>query len=147
MTDEEDPGPLAQKLRKLWQATVNPQTGKPYSYEAIAKSICEAHDDPRAISASYIGRLMNSRRDDPGVKRLGLLAEWFGVPLSHLLDAEQWTDEDLELLLAARRSPQIRSIAFRAEKLSDSSRAAVEAILKHMEAADDRLQSRDDAET
>lgn len=145
---EEDPGLLAHKLRRLRAATINPETGKPFSYEAIARSICESQGDPRAISGSYIWQLTNSRKDDPGVKKLGMLAEFFGVSPSYLIDGEQWAhlEPDIELLQALR-NPKIRSIAFRASSASDSSLNAVDALLKHIEDAERGLQGGSDNES
>jgi len=144
--EKEEPGPLAQKLRKLWETKIDPRTGRPYSFSQIARAICEKHNDPDAITGNYIGRLMNpDRRIEPSMTKLRMLADFFDVPLSHLVDAEQWSDEDLNLLLVARRSPAIRSIAFRASELSEESLAAFESILKHMEAADQQLRAQDDS--
>lgn len=111
---------LAWKLNRLF-ATIHPVSRGEYSPEEVARAINEAPGDT-TISAAYIYLLRNGRRDNPGLKHLHALADFFGVSPSYFFDDAAAVDIERQLdLLAAFRDGRIRRLATRAGALSPKS--------------------------
>ena len=128
MSDHEaTPSSLAGKLDRLFQ-TVHPADRAEYTYEEVANAIRE---NGTMISHTYVWQLRKGLRDNPTVKHLDGLAQFFGVPKSYFLDEDTAEiDAQLQLLAALREAP-VRSIALRAAELSPSGLAAIGAMIEH----------------
>lgn len=106
---------LAGKLNHLF-ATVVPAGRGPFSTEEAARSITAAGIP---ISGSYIWLLRKGQRDNPTLRHLVALGEFFGVPPAYFFDDEVTTRVDAQLRLAtALRDSRVRNLALRAEGLS-----------------------------
>jgi len=123
-------GVLAGRLDHLI-ATAHPAGRGPYSLREIADAI-NSDAGTSLISAAYISQLRTGQRTEPSHSRLTALARFFGVGIDYFSD--QATAEDasqqLEVLLALR-DHGVRTVALRAAGLSESSLAAVRAVIEN----------------
>jgi len=118
---------LAEKLDRLFQ-TVHPADGE-YTHEEVASAIREAGGP--TISATYLWQLRKGLRDNPTMRHLEALSEFFGVPPAYFFDDEVSARIDVELsLLASLRDAKVRQVALRASGLSAES---IEAIVDMIE--------------
>jgi transcriptional regulator with XRE-family HTH domain len=119
---------LAEKLEHLFK-TVHPASRGEYSFEEVAASIRERGGP--TISASYIWQLRRGLRDNPTVKHLEALADFFGVSAAYFLDDEAAERIEAELtMLAALRDSSVRRVAMRSQGLSRRSLAAISEIVE-----------------
>ncbi|MEJ5869379.1 transcriptional regulator [Pseudokineococcus sp. 5B2Z-1] len=121
MADDEQqarPKTLAEKIDRLFK-TVR-RSGEPEAtYREVANTIVARGG---AISASYIWQLRTGVKDNPTMKHLQALADYFQVSPAYFLDDEEAARIDSELeLLAAMRDADVRAISLRASELSPSS--------------------------
>ncbi|MEV0373306.1 helix-turn-helix domain-containing protein [Streptomyces sp. NPDC050636] len=120
MSGTADPaGPsLADKINHLFR-TVMPAGRGSYSTEEAAQAI-SAHG--ASISGSYIWLLRKGQRDNPTLRHLAALAEFFGVPPAYFFDDDVTARVNTQLELAtALRNTRVRSLALRADGLSPAS--------------------------
>jgi len=73
---------LAEKIDRLFQ-TVHPADGE-YTHEEVASAIREAGGP--TISGSYLWQLRKGVRDNPTMRHLEALSEFFGVPPAYFFD-------------------------------------------------------------
>lgn len=126
---------LAYKLNCLF-ARVTGRDGREYSNEHVASAIRDASDV--TISQSYIWQLRKSKKDNPTLKHLQALADFFGVPAAYFFDDEV-TDRVSAQLAALEAERQRRAVnadreearlmAMRAGELSDERRKQVMDLL------------------
>lgn len=126
---------LARKLNHLF-ASVHPRGGREYSNEHVAAEI--GHASGVTISQSYIWQLRKGKKDNPTLKHLQALADFFGVPAAYFFDHEVTArvNQQLETLIAeqARRDAnaaheQATLMAMRAGELSPERRRQVMELL------------------
>jgi transcriptional regulator with XRE-family HTH domain len=118
---------LAEKIDRLFQ-TVHPADGE-YTHEEVASAIREAGGP--TISGSYLWQLRKGVRDNPTMRHLEALSEFFGVPPAYFFDDDVTARIDAELsLLASLRDSSVRQVALRASGLSAES---IEAIVEMIE--------------
>ena len=118
---------LASKIDHLFEI-VRPAKGE-YTHEQVAKAI-EDRGGP-TISASYLWQLRKGLRDNPTMKHLEALADFFGVPAAYFFDDAQAERIDAELaLLASLRDSQVRQVALRASGLSDQTLKAIAEMIE-----------------
>ena len=124
-------GVLAERL-DLLIATVHPAGRGPYTLREIASAI-NAGAGTSLISAAYISQLRTGQRTEPSHSRLVALARFFGVDTGYF-SAEVTAEEATRQLevLAALRDDAVRSVALRAAGLSESSLAAVRAVIEQV---------------
>lgn len=117
---------LAEKIDRLFKA-VHPAEGE-YTHEEVATAIREAGGP--TISATYLWQLRKGVRNNPTLRHLEALSEFFGVPPAYFFDDEVSARIDAELsLLASFRDVSVRQVALRASGLSaESIQAIVEMI-------------------
>src|SRR5690349_178372 len=98
MDHDGTPRTLAEKLDRLFRI-VRPKARDEYTYEEVASAIRERGV---MISHTYIWQLRKGARDNPTLRHLEALAEFFGVSPSYFFDeaASRRIDEQLELLVA-----------------------------------------------
>jgi len=123
-------GVLAERL-DLLIATVHPAGRGPYTLREIASAI-NADAGTSLISAAYISQLRTGQRTEPSHSRLAALARFFGVDTGYFSGEVTTGEASLQLeVLAALRDDAVRSVALRAAGLSESSLAAVRAVIEN----------------
>jgi len=120
MADRGDPAgnTLADKLNHLFRTVVPPGRG-PYGSEEVAQAITA---NGVSISGSYIWLLRKGQRDNPTLRHLQALADFFGVPAAYFFDDKVAADVDADLaLLVALKDTGVQGVALRAAGLSPKS--------------------------
>jgi transcriptional regulator with XRE-family HTH domain len=124
---------LADKLNHLF-ATMTTPTGHELSNEHVASAI-GVHADV-TISQSYIWQLRKGKKDNPTLKHLQALADFFGVPVAYFFDDDVTgrIEEQLATLAAERaklreEGSQVKLMAMRAGELSPQRRHQVMELL------------------
>lgn len=124
---------LADKLNHLF-ASVKPQAGYEFSNEHVARSIGDRSGV--TISQSYIWQLRKGKKDNPTLRHLQALADFFGVPAAYFFDDDvtDRIEEQLKVLMAAQAAlneegSQARLMAMRAGELSPARRRQVMELL------------------
>lgn len=121
---------LAEKLDRLFR-TMHPRHRGEYSYKEVADAIA-ASGGP-TISATYLWELRTGRKDNPTVRHVEALAQFFGVPPAYFLDEEVAGQIDTELeLLRALRDASVRHMALRATGLSPASLGAITEMIERV---------------
>jgi transcriptional regulator with XRE-family HTH domain len=121
---------LAERLNHLF-ATVHPAGRRPYTLREVADAI-NAEAGSTIISVSYLSQLRAGQRTEPSHSRLRAIARFFGVDVDYFSGDVPADDADLQAeFLAAMRDAGVRSIALRAHGLSESSLAAVRAVIEN----------------
>lgn len=124
------PRSLAEKLNHLF-AQVRARNGSEYSNEHVASEIAKSGE---TISQSYIWQLRKSKKDNPTVKHVQALADFFGVPAAYFFDDEvaDRVDGQLAEIRAERArlneiagSSDVQLMAMRAGELSPQGRKQV----------------------
>ena len=125
---------LAQRLDHLFDAVRRPD-GQEYTNEQVANAVTAKGV---AISQSYIWQLRKQKKDNPTLKHLQALADFFGVPPAYFFDdaVAGQINEQIEALRAeqARLSEaaggnDARLMAMRAGELSADRRRQVMELL------------------
>jgi transcriptional regulator with XRE-family HTH domain len=134
---------IAERLEHLF-TTVHPPGRGPYSLREVAEAI-NTEAGTSLISAAYLSQLRTGQRTEPSHSRLSAIARFFGVDIQYFTDDQTAIEIDDQLeLLAAMRDTGVRAIALRAAGLSETSLAAVQAVIENAR----RLEHLDDpAET
>jgi transcriptional regulator with XRE-family HTH domain len=123
-------GVLAERL-DLLIATVHPAGRGPYTLREIASAI-NAEAGASLISAAYISQLRTGQRTEPSHSRLAALARFFGVETGYFTGEVTTGEASRQLeIQAALRDDAVRSVALRAAGLSESSLAAVRAVIEN----------------
>jgi transcriptional regulator with XRE-family HTH domain len=121
---------LAERLNHLF-ATVHPRDRKPYTLREVADAI-NAEAGATIISVSYLSQLRAGRRTEPSHSRLVAIARFFGVDVDYFSKDVPSEDADQQIeFLTAMRDAGVRSIALRVHGLSESSLAAVRAVIEN----------------
>jgi transcriptional regulator with XRE-family HTH domain len=123
-------GHLATKLDRLFRSAAARRRGE-FTYREVAAGVERAGFAP--ISATYIWQLRTGQRGNPTMRHLEGLASYFGVPVSYFFDERvaARVDADLDLVVTLADGP-LRQLALGAAGLSDDSRAAVLALIRHL---------------
>jgi transcriptional regulator with XRE-family HTH domain len=110
-------GQLARKINHLITTLYPDERSRP-GFAKLAQQIRESTKS--SISSTYLWELATGKKNNLTQGTLSILAEFFGVPQEYFLDDEvaARVDTQLELALALRNN-KVRSIALRAEGLSD----------------------------
>ncbi|MER5973670.1 helix-turn-helix domain-containing protein [Streptomyces sp. NPDC002055] len=107
---------LAEKIDHLFK-TIHPKERGSYSYKEVESGIRDRGGP--TVSASYIHQLRTGQRDNPTMKHLEALADFFGVAPSYFFNEESSERIAAELsMLATMRDTRVRSVALRASGLS-----------------------------
>ncbi|HWG97798.1 MAG TPA: helix-turn-helix transcriptional regulator [Pilimelia sp.] len=128
---------LAEKLNYLFQ-TLHPGQREPFSSRHVASAVTAAAaargDTKYEITHSYISLLRSGERDNPTLKHLEALADFFGVPVSYFFadDAGARRIEQQVELLVAMADAGVREVAFRAAGLSPESLRIITAMMRQV---------------
>jgi transcriptional regulator with XRE-family HTH domain len=121
---------LADRLNHLF-ATVRGRGGREYSNDEVAAAITAKQGV--SISGSYLWYLRTGARDNPTLKHLTALAEFFGVPPAYFFDESIARQVDAELRVAtAMRDAGVRDIALRATGLSAASLETISDLVERV---------------
>jgi transcriptional regulator with XRE-family HTH domain len=121
---------LAEKLDRLFH-TMHPRQRGEYAYKEVADGIA-ARGSP-TISATYLWELRTGRKDNPTLKHVEALAQFFGVPPAYFLDEDSAERIDEELaLLGALRDASVRHMALRAAGLSRASLGTITEMIERV---------------
>ncbi|QIS21049.1 helix-turn-helix domain-containing protein [Nocardia terpenica] len=110
-------GLFAEKLNYLF-TTVGPGEGREYSNEQVASAITA---DGVPISQSYIWQLRKGIKDNPTLKHVQALANFFGVPPAYFFD-EEVTDQ------VDQRLAELKAEQHRLAEIAESSDAQLMAL-------------------
>jgi transcriptional regulator with XRE-family HTH domain len=125
---------LADKLNHLFRQ-VRPRGSQEYSNEQVASAISTTGV---TISQSYIWQLRKAKKDNPTMRHLQALADFFGVPAAYFFDddVEGRVNEQLAALRAEQdrltqlaNSSDVQLMAMRAGELSPKGRRQVMELL------------------
>ncbi|OLZ66460.1 hypothetical protein AV521_28375 [Streptomyces sp. IMTB 2501] len=109
-------------------AALYPDEHKRPGYTRLARMIRESTGG--TISATYLWELVTGRKRNVTLEQLGVLAEFFGVPLEYFVNDEVSRRITAQLALAAAlRDAKVRRLALRAEGLSPGSLDALLTIV------------------
>ncbi|MDX3639993.1 hypothetical protein [Streptomyces sp. MB09-02B] len=110
---------IDQHLTRLINALYPDERTRP-GYTRLAKEIRETTGG--ALSGTYLWELASGRKHNVTLEQLDVLAEFFGVPPEYFLNEEVTERVNSQLRLAAAlRATKVRSLALRAEGLSEES--------------------------
>lgn len=119
---------LAEKVDRLFQV-IHPEGRGPYSLREVARGVADMGGP--SMSASFLHQLRTGQRDNPGIKYLKAIAEFFGVSPSYFFDDEDGARVQAEVtLLESMRDNQVRSVALRASGLSPETLRTVQAFIE-----------------
>ncbi len=129
MADREGRRTLAEKIDRLFKA-VHPAEGE-YTHEDVARAI-RAAGGP-TVSSTYLWQLRKGLRDNPTMRHLEALSDFFGVPPAYFFDDELSARIDAELtLLASLRDARVRQVALRTSGLSAESIGAIVEMIERV---------------
>lgn len=122
---------LAEKLDHLFR-TVRPPGRNEYTYKEVEEGIaCSSHGVK--ISHTYIWQLRRGKRDNPTLKHLEALAEFFGVPTTYFIDESVTEKVNSQLqLVTALRDLNVQRVALRAAGLSAGGLDALAVMIDHL---------------
>ena len=107
---------LAEKIDTLFRTVRRPNRDM-FSNDEVATACREATGE--SFSATYLWQLRTGRRDNPTMRHLEALAQFFEVPVAYFFDDDQSSAIARELeLLGVLRDAGVRNVALRALTLS-----------------------------
>jgi len=121
---------LAEKLDRLFQAVRSPDGGE-YTYAEVAAGINAR--GIATISDTYLCDLRNGTKDNPRIKHLEAIADFFGVPVTYFLDGDESAARMYAQIAAlpVQSNVGMQRIMLRAVDLSEDTLNAVAQILEH----------------
>lgn len=124
---------LARRLDHLFRTVLHPQQGREYKYNEVSEAIAAAGGP--AVSESYLYQMRIGRRDNPHLKLLEALAEFFGTDVAYFTVKDQVLPEDEELRRAALlRDDGVMAVAMRSSGVSRRNLHYVASILDQVRA-------------
>ncbi len=125
------PPTLAGKLDRLFQSVRSPD-GDEYTYAEVVAGI-NARDIAKT-SDTYLCDLRNGTKDNPRIKHLEAIADFFGVPVTYFLDGDESAARMYAQLAALpmHGDAGLQRIMLRAVDLSPDTLNAVAQILEHV---------------
>lgn len=119
---------LAEKLDRLFQSTRSPN-GSEYTYAEVAAGINAG--GIATISDTYLCDLRNGTKENPRIRHVEALAQFFRVPVTYFLDGDGSSQlfDQLETLPVSTNA-DVRRIALRAVDLSPETLEAVAGIIE-----------------
>ncbi|MGF1430901.1 XRE family transcriptional regulator [Kitasatospora sp. LaBMicrA B282] len=107
---------LADRIERLFEIVRRPDR-QPYTNEEVARACRESTGE--SFSTTYLWQLRTGRRDNPTIRHVEALAQFFQIPPAYFFDDEQSRRIAEELtLLGALRDTGVREVALRAVTLS-----------------------------
>jgi transcriptional regulator with XRE-family HTH domain len=119
----EDSRGLGARLEHMFEVVRNPKTGEPYTNAEVARMTLGD------LSEEDVERIRTGAVSDPTVGQVAALAGVFGVEPSYLLDREEPSLLDEELVQALR-DEDVRAITRESSRLPDGERRLVLGIVR-----------------
>src|ERR687895_2096974 len=116
---------VAGRLEHLFEVVRNPKTGEPYANAEVARMTLGD------LSEEEVERIRTGAVSDPTVSQVAALASVFGVEPSYLLDREEPSLLDKELVQALR-DEDVRNITRESLRLPDGERRLVLGIVRQV---------------
>jgi len=122
---------LAEKLDRCFQ-TMHPAGRGEWTYREVSRGI---GDTGVTISPSYLWQLRKGQRDNPTVRQMQAVADFFHVPMTYFFGASEEVEiVDAQMMLVrAMRDHQVRDVALRASELSPAGLRAVANIIGELQ--------------
>ena len=114
---------VAGRLEHLFEVVRNPRTGEPYTNAEVARMTLGD------LSEEDVERIRTGAVSDPSVGQIAALASVFGVEPSYLLDREEPSLLDEELVQALR-DENVRDITRESSRLPDGEKRLVLGIVR-----------------
>jgi transcriptional regulator with XRE-family HTH domain len=114
---------VAGRLEHVFEVVRNPKTGEPYANAEVARMTLGD------LSEEDVERIRTGAVSDPTVSHIAALASVFGVEPSYLLDREESSLLDQELVQALR-DEDVRDITRESSRLPDGERRLVLGIVR-----------------
>jgi transcriptional regulator with XRE-family HTH domain len=114
---------LSGRLEHVFEVVRNPKTGEPYTNAEVARMTLGD------LSEEDVEKIRSGAVSDPSVGQVAALASVFGVEPSYLLDREEPTLLDEELVQALR-DEDVRDITRESSRLPDGERRLVLGIVR-----------------
>ena len=121
--EAKESGGVAGRLEHLFEVVTYPKTGEPYTNAEVARMTLGD------LSEEDVERIRTGAISDPSVGQIAALASVFGVEPSYLLDREEPSLLDEELVQALRNE-DVRDITRESSRLPDRERQLVLAIVR-----------------
>jgi transcriptional regulator with XRE-family HTH domain len=118
---------LSGRLEHVFEVVRNPKTGEPYTNAEVARMTLGD------LSEEDVEKIRSGAVSDPSVGQVAALASVFGVEPSYLLDREEPTLLDEELVQALR-DEDVRDITRESSRLPDRERRLVLGIVRQFRA-------------
>ena len=119
----EDSRGVAARLEHVFEVVRNPKTGEPYTNAEVARMTLGD------LSEEDVERIRTGAISDPTVGQVAALAGVFGVEPSYLLDREEPSLLDEELVQALR-DEDVRDVTRESSRLPDRERRLVLGIVR-----------------
>jgi transcriptional regulator with XRE-family HTH domain len=118
---------IAEKLNHLFDVVRPPGEDREYTGREVVAGVNAAGTD---LSASHLSELRRGVKDNPTVRVLDGLANFFGVRVAYFLDpgVEEEVEAELDLRVAMRDA-KVRDVAMRAADLDPQQRTAMHRLL------------------
>lgn len=133
-TENESRGVIAERLDHLF-ATVRPGT-RPYTLKEVADGI-NARLGERLLTVQYLSQLRRGDRDQPSLRVLQAIADWFGIHYSYFT-AEDVTRPSADELRVRKlmQDTDLRTIMFRSDGISPPKRKMILDMLETIREAE-----------
>ena len=110
--------------------TVHPRSGKPFTHDFVAESITANGVD---ISANYIWMLRTGRRDNPTLRHIEGLAQFFGVSPAFLSDTDEAEHARAQLdKLSDLAASGVQHVSMRGSHVDDTTLDTIHALMQQV---------------
>lgn len=122
---------FAQRLNALFAAVPAPD-GRPFTNEAVISGIAERGGD--TISKGYLSELRSGKKDNPTLRHIEALADFFGVDPAYFVADQARADEITEQirLVRAMGDAGVQGLALRASEMSPKNFSLIEAMIEQV---------------
>lgn len=129
--ESEAPLTLAEKLDRCFK-TMHPADRGEWTYKEVSAGIAKLG---LTCSPSYLWQLRRGDRDNPTVRQIEALAQFFHVPMTYFFGTvEQVEQVDAQMtVVQAMRTPGVRDLALRASSLTPAGLRAIANIIGELE--------------
>lgn len=122
---------FARRLNALFEAVPAPD-GRPFTNEAVITGIAQRGGD--TISKGYLSELRSGKKDNPTLRHIEALADFFGVDPAYFVADQARADEITEQirLLRAMGDADVQGVALRASGMSAKNLGLIEAMIEQV---------------
>lgn len=122
---------LADKLDRCFR-TMHPADRGEWTYREVSAEIAKTGV---SVSPSYIWQLRKGQRDNPTVRQIQAIADFFHIPITYFFGPPEEVDQlDAQMtLVRAMRDHKVRDLALRASELSPAGIRAIANIIDELQ--------------